>query len=539
MASERFTLALAPLNPTVGDLVGNLQLLRAARAEAARQGADLLLTPELAVTGYPPEDLVLKPLFQDAVQEAVHTLAADDGPDMLLGTPWRTADGRLTNAVALITDRRLEALTHKHDLPNYGPFDEKRVFTAGPLPEPILWCGIRLGVPICEDLWTPPVCQHLAAQGAEILLVPNGSPYEYRKDDVRTNLVRQRTQETGLPLVYLNQLGGQDELVFDGGALIADATGTLAGRAPRWQDGLFTVTFTRQGNGWQIANAPQATEACGEAEIYAALVTGLRDYVCKNGFPGVLLGLSGGIDSALTAALAVDALGASRVRTVMMPSPYTAPASLTDAAACAQALGCAYETRPIGPIMTAFDTLLDHPRGVTAENIQARARGMILMALSNASGWMVLSTGNKSELSVGYATLYGDMCGGFSVLKDVYKTTVYALSRWRNAQPGGPVIPDRIITRAPSAELRPDQTDQDSLPPYDILDGLLRGLVERDCSVADLVREGFDHGTAQTVWQQLLTAEYKRRQAAPGVKITPRAFGRDRRYPITNGFRKG
>ncbi len=539
---DRFILATAILNPKVGDVAGNLKKIQEARAEAARLGADLVLTSELATAGYPPEDLVLKPAFQKAIHAAIDQLVKDDGPDILVSTPW-VVGGNVMSAVVLIADHTIAGLTYKVDLPNYGPFDEKRVFTAGPMPDPILWRGVRLGVPICEDIWKPGVCAYLAMRQADMLIVPNGSPYEFRKDDVREQLVSDRARETGLPVVYHNQVGGQDELVFDGGLIAADATGKIVGRSAHWREGVQLVHFARAGTKWQITQAPHDEDEKGEASIYAALVTGLRDYVEKNGFPGVVLGLSGGIDSALVAALAVDALGAGRVRCIMMPSPYTSKDSLDDAAACADALGCHYESISIAPAMKAYADMLGGVKDVTAENIQSRARGMLLMAVSNSTGYMVLSTGNKSEMSVGYATLYGDMCGGYSAIKDVYKMTVYALSRWRNSAsllwgkgPGGVVIPERILTKAPTAELKPGQKDQDSLPPYEVLDGILKGLVERELGLVELQAEGFEKATILRVWRMLDRAEYKRRQAAPGVKITPRSFGKDRRYPITNGF---
>lgn len=528
-----FTLALAQTNPTVGDVRGNLAKIRAARAEAMRQGADLVLTTELVTSGYPPEDLVLKPAFQKEIHAAVMELVTDGGPDLLLSTPWVIED-KLYSAILLISGGQIAAVRLKHDLPNYGPFDEKRVFTAGPLPEPVLWRGISLGVPVCEDIWTPKVCAHLAAQGAELFLVSNGSPYEYGKINRRENIVSDRARESRAPLVYLNQVGGQDELVFDGGVLIADATGKIVGRGPHWSEEILTARFEKVASGWGCMSAPQAASESGIESIYRALVTGLRDYVGKNGFPGVVLGMSGGVDSALSAAIAADALGAERVRCVMMPSPYTSQESLEDAEACAKALGCPYESISIAPAMQAYETMLHGTSGTAAENIQARARGMTLMAISNSTGAMVLSTGNKSEMSVGYATLYGDMCGGFAVLKDVYKMTVYELCHWRNRQ--GEVIPQRILTKAPTAELRPGQTDQDSLPPYPVLDGILRGLIEEERSAEDLEKSGYAHDTVLRVWKMLDRAEYKRRQSAPGVKITPRSFGKDRRYPITNGF---
>lgn len=528
-----FTLALAQTNPTVGDVRGNLAKIRAARLEAMLQGADLVLTTELVTSGYPPEDLVLKPAFQAAIHAAVMELVTDGGPDLLLSTPW-VIEGKLYSAILLISGGAIAAVRLKHDLPNYGPFDEKRVFTAGPLPEPILWRGISLGVPVCEDIWTPKVCAHLAGQGAEIFLVANGSPYEHGKIHVREGIVSDRARECAAPMVYLNQVGGQDELVFDGGVLIADKSGQIIGRGPHWQEAVFCTSFAKGEQGWTCTSAPNTPQESEVESIYHALVTGLRDYVEKNHFPGVVLGMSGGVDSALCAALAADALGADRVRCVMMPSPYTSKDSLEDAEACAKALGCPYESISIGPAMDAYEAMLKGTSGTTAENIQARARGMTLMAISNSTGAMVLSTGNKSEMSVGYATLYGDMCGGFAVLKDVYKMTVYELCRWRNRT--GEVIPERILTKAPTAELRPGQTDQDSLPPYPVLDGILKGLIEQERSAEELEKSGYARDTVLKIWKMLDRAEYKRRQSAPGVKITPRSFGKDRRYPITNGF---
>lgn len=540
--TDRFKLALATLNPTVGDIPGNFARIKAARADAARLGADLVLTSELATCGYPPEDLVLKPAFQQAIHAALEALAAEAGPDIIVSTPF-VADDRVMSSVVLISGGKIEAVRHKVDLPNYGPFDEKRVFTAGPMPEPVLWRGIRLGVPVCEDVWKPEVCTHLARRGAEIFISPNGSPYEHKKDHIRAEIVSDRARENGVPMTYHNQVGGQDELVFDGGLLVANADGQIVGKAAHWKEAVSLVEFARSGKMWTVASAPQESDDEGDASIYAALVMGLRDYVEKNRFPGVVLGMSGGIDSALCAAIAADAIGANRVRCVMMPSPYTSQDSLEDAAACAKALGCRYESINIGPAMQAFDTMLGGVKDIAAENIQSRARGMTLMAISNSTGLMVLSTGNKSEMSVGYATLYGDMCGGYAAIKDVYKMNVFALCQWRNRHalgwgkgPVGEVIPPRIISKPPSAELRPDQKDEDSLPPYPVLDGILKGLVEKEQGVEDLVAEGFERATVLRIWKLLDRAEYKRRQSAPGVKITPRSFGKDRRYPITNGF---
>ena len=548
--TDHLTIALAQLNPTLGRIDDNLAKLRAARAEAAEGGADLIVTSELFVSGYPPEDLILKPLFIEQVIAAVENFAtetADGGPAVLLGTPWR-ADGEVINAVVLLEDGAVTAVRAKVDLPNYGVFDEKRVFAAGAMPGPINFKGVRIGVPICEDVWSPDVVECLQESGAEMILVPNGSPFEDGKFDRRLNLVVARITESGLPMVYLNQIGGQDELVFDGASFVLNADRTLAHQMPAWREEVRLTNWTRGAGGWTVAAGE-----CGPIDqdleaVYQAMVLGLRDYVRKNGFPGVLLGLSGGIDSALSAAVAVDALGAEQVHCVMMPSPYTSQESLDDAAAAAEMLGVRLDNINIGPAMSAFDTMLKPffegtNSGIAEENIQSRTRGLTLMALSNKFGHMVLSTGNKSEMSVGYATLYGDMCGGYSVLKDVYKMAVFDLSRWRNghkpvgaAGPDGPVMPERIITKPPSAELRPDQKDEDSLPPYEVLDAILMGLVENERPVDALIAEGYDRDTVMRVWRLLDRAEYKRRQAPPGVKITLRAFGRDRRYPITNAF---
>ncbi|MBI4967887.1 MAG: NAD+ synthase [Rhodospirillales bacterium] len=542
--SGSLSIALAQINPTVGDLAGNGARILAARARAAN--ADLMVTGELALSGYPPEDLVLKPAFLNAIEAEVTALAAatqDGGPAILLGTPWRL-EGNLVNAVLLIEKGRVAAARAKHHLPNYGVFDEIRVFAPGPLPEPIPFLGLKLGVMICEDMWYADVAAHLKAQGADLLLVPNGSPFETDKPHRRLDHAKARVAETGLALVYVNQVGGQDELVFDGASFALGRTGDLRARLPAWDEAVETLSFQKG----DLAPASLVPEPERLDAIYRAMMVGLRDYVAKNRFPGVIIGLSGGIDSALTAAVAADALGAQRVRCVMMPSPYTSQDSLDDAAACARLLGIRLDEVSIGPAMQAFETMLKplfagRTPDIAEENIQARARGITLMAISNKFGPMVLSTGNKSEMSVGYSTLYGDMCGGYSVLKDVYKTTVFALSRWRNAHqpkgaqgPTGPVMPERVLTKAPTAELRPNQTDQDSLPPYDVLDAILERLVEGERPLAAIVAEGFDEALVRRVWRMLDRAEYKRRQAPPGVKITSRAFGRDRRYPITNAF---
>ncbi|MHC8508436.1 MAG: NAD+ synthase [Rhodospirillales bacterium] len=552
--ADSLTVALAQTNPTVGGLTGNLEAVRRVRGGGAAR-ADLAVFGELAVSGYPPEDLVLKPAFMDALEAAVADLAretADGGPAVLIGAPWR-ADGGLYNAALLLDGGEIAHVRLKHDLPNYRVFDEKRVFAPGPLPDPMPFRGAQLGVMICEDMWTPGVSKHLHKCGAEILISINGSPFEQDKAERRVTHAAARVKETGLPLACLNITGGQDELVFDGASFVLNADGDFAARLPSMREDVILTRWTRGAEGWTCAPGETAAPPKGEEAVYQALVLGLRDYVRKNDFPGVLLGLSGGIDSALSAAVAVDALGAGAVRCVMMPSPYTSRESLEDARACAEMLGCALDVIPIQPAMDAFTAMLAPAfagletgvaPGTTEENVQSRARGVTLMALSNKLGAMVLSTGNKSEMSVGYATLYGDMCGGYSVLKDVYKTEVFRLARWRNAHtdewflgPKGAVTPERVITKAPSAELKPDQTDQDTLPPYETLDAVLQGLIEGEKSVDELAAEGHTPQLVMRIWAMLDRAEYKRRQAPPGVKITSRAFGRDRRYPVTNRFR--
>jgi NAD+ synthase len=551
--TDTLSLFLAQLNPTVGDIDGNTRKIVEARRKAAAAGVDLVIASELVVPGYPPEDLVLRRAFQDAVERTHTALAAetaDGGPGLLVGSLWRE-NGRLYNAVLLFDGGKLVTARLKSDLPNYGVFDEKRVFAAGPLPGPMSFRGVRLGVMVCEDMWTQDVTECLGESGAEILVVVNGSPYTADKWDQRLQLAVQRVGETGLPLIYVNQVGGQDELVFDGGSFALDARRRLRARLPSWKEWSVATRWNRTPDGWTCADAERHAPPERLDGIYAAMMLGLRDYVGKNRFPGVLIGLSGGIDSALTAAVAVDALGADAVHCVMMPSPYTSRDSLDDAAACARRLGVRLDTISIEPAMQAFERMMrpafgNRPSDIAEENIQSRARGVTLMALSNKLGAMVVSTGNKSEMSVGYATLYGDMCGGFSVLKDVYKTTVFELARWRNGArpddakgPDGVVIPERIIDKPPSAELKPDQTDQDTLPPYDDLDAILEHLVEKDMGVdATASATGYDHALVLRVWRMLLGAEYKRRQAPPGVKITERSFGRDRRYPITDAFKE-
>ena len=545
--TDRLTIAFAQLNQRVGDLAGNARAMLEWRDKA--KDADLVVFPELQLTGYPPEDLVLKPEFVRRSMEEAERLVdstAGGGPAILFGSIHHEG-GLDYNAVILAENGKLVARRLKHELPNYGTFDEKRVFAHGPLPEPVEWRGVKLGIPICEDIWLESVIAHLTKRGAEMLLVPNGSPYEIHKDDLRQRMVLQRVVQSGLPIAYLNRVGGQDELVFDGSSFIVNDDGEIPVQMPDWQEALWLTEWERNANGWRCATTRRHTLSPFPEDVYMAMVVGLRDYVTRNGFPGVILGLSGGIDSALSAAVAVDALGADKVWGVMMPSKYTSDESLEDAAENARMLRCRHDVIPIVPGVQALDEMLGQPQGLTAENIQSRLRMVTLMALSNTHGQMLLTTGNKSEMSVGYATLYGDMAGGYSVLKDAYKTTVFALSRWRNANkpdgllgPDGPVMPQRIIDKPPSAELRPGQKDEDSLPPYAVLDRILEALVEKEQSVAEAAEStGADAALVAEIERKLLRAEYKRRQAPPGVKIGTRNFGRDRRYPITNAFHTG
>ena len=547
--TNRLRIALAQMSQRVGDLAGNAAAIVEVRAKAAADDADLVMTPEMQLTGYPVEDLVLKAAFLRATaEETVRLVEAtgDGGPALLFGTIL--VEGGLTyNAMVLADGGRIIGRTLKHELPNYGTFDEKRIFAAGPLPQPIEWRGVKLGVPICEDIWFEPVVAALARAGADLLLVPNGSPFELDKDDLRHRLVRDRVTETGLALAYLNRVGGQDELAFDGSSFVLNRDGSLAVQMPDWTEALLVTDWHGTDDGWRCTTEHRSALDPYPQDIYNAMVVGLRDYVTANGFPGVLLGLSGGIDSALSAAVAVDALGPDKVWCVMLPSKYTSDESLEDAAGCARMLGVRHDVVPIVAAVGAVDEVLPDLPDLAAQNVQARLRMVMLMALSNAHGHMLLTTGNKSEMSVGYATLYGDMAGGYSVLKDAYKTTVFALSRWRNANrppralgPDGPVMPDRVIDKPPSAELKPNQKDEDSLPPYSLLDRILESLVEQERSVAETARAtGVDPAVVADIEKKLLRAEYKRRQAPPGVKIGSRNFGRDRRYPITNAFRTG
>jgi len=550
--TDTLTIAFAQLSQAVGDLRGNADAMLARRAEVAGRGVDLIVFPEMQLIGYPAEDMIEKPALAAQAVIQLQRLAdatGDGGPAMLVGTLIREGDA-LYNSAALLDAGQIAAVRHKHELPNYGTFDEKRYFDSGPLPEPVAFRGVRIGIPICEDIWFPKVCAHLKAHGAEIILATNGSPFEIDKDDYRSNKVLgARVAETGLPIAYINRVGGQDELVFDGASLVVNGDGTKVHQFADWEEEVRVTRWARTPGGWACEPGTIAPLEPFLADTWHAMMTGVRDYVNANRFPGVLLGLSGGIDSAICAAIAADALGADRVWCVMLPSRFTSQSSLDDAQSCARMIGCRLDTIPIAPAVEAFDAMLsgsfaDTEYDLTEENIQSRIRGVTLMALSNKFGSMLLTTGNKSEMSVGYATIYGDMAGGYNPIKDAYKTTVFALAKWRNANiprlslnrvPCA--MPDSIIEKSPSAELRPDQKDSDSLPDYPVLDPILLGLVEEELSVDDLVARGFDRATAARIERLLYTAEYKRRQAPPGVKLGKKNFGRDRRYPITNAFR--
>ena len=557
-------------DPYVGDLSGNAAKARAALEKGNHEGADLVVLPELFIAGYPPQDLVLREAFVRTCMREVEELAeATHGhrAALLIGTPWMDGE-RAHNSVALLEDGAIVAVRHKVALPNYGVFDEKRVFSPGAGPEPVDFRGVRLGFPICEDIWTPEVARHLKERGAEALIVVNGSPFEVGKQGARKSLIRQRIREVGLPIAYLNMVGGQDELVFDGGSFALnplpegagaqettspDESGEadIAFRLERFETASELAVLEEGAVGMRFARGHMAHRPDELEAIWRACVLGVRDYVEKNRFPGVVIGLSGGIDSALAATIAVDALGPERVHCVMLPFRYTSPESIEDAGEVARRLGVDYDVIPIHPPVEGFFEALSKkfsnlPPDTTEENIQARTRGVILMALSNKFGWMLLSTGNKSEMAVGYATLYGDMNGGYNPLKDIYKTTVYKLAQMRNEKrprgclgPEGAVIPERILVKPPSAELRPDQKDEDSLPPYEILDSILHCLIEEKRSVHETAEKlNLDEALVARVQNMLFVAEYKRRQAPPGVKITSTSFGRDWRYPITNAYRE-
>jgi NAD+ synthase (glutamine-hydrolysing) len=536
----KLRILIAQLNLKVGDVAGNRdRLIATASAARERHGADLVVFPELALTGYPPEDLLLRPELLDRTEGALAALVGEaEGVAMIAGYP-RAGIGGLFNAAGLIADGRVAAEYAKQHLPNYSVFDEKRYFRAGTAPCVVDFKGVRLGLSVCEDIWEEGPTRQAAEAGAELLININASPYHAGKAAERESVVALRAREHALPVVYCNLVGGQDELVFDGGSFVVDAEGTVVRRAPFFEEALIDVEIDVQDGRARPLPGDCAPVPGEEEGIYRALVMGVRDYVHKNGFHGAVLGLSGGIDSALTLAIAADALGPERVEAVLMPSRYTAAMSVDDALEQARTLGAATTVIPIEPAFQAFLHMLEDefaglPPDVTEENIQARCRGVLLMAISNKKGRILLTTGNKSEVAVGYATLYGDMAGGFAPIKDVFKTWVYRLARWRNGI--APVIPERVLTRAPSAELRPDQTDQDSLPPYEVLDPILARYIEQDESVAQIIAAGFPEAEVRRVARLVDVNEYKRRQAPPGVRITRRAFGRDRRYPITSGF---
>jgi NAD+ synthetase len=528
-------IAIAQLNQVVGDLSGNAARILDAVAEGERGGADLIVTPELSLCGYPPEDLVLRPAFLAACAQELQKLARKvKGTTVVIGFPEAT-DNVCYNAAAVVHDGRVADVYRKRELPNYTVFDEDRYFRPGNASCVFDVAGVRVAVVICEDIWFPGPARAAREASAQVIVVPNGSPYHMRQQALRRDVVLARVKENGLPVVYVNRMGGQDELVFDGASFVVDAEANLAQQLPAWQETVALAEF----NGAKPKIVRGALDTRLEPNVYSALVMGVRDYVDKNRFPGALIGLSGGIDSALTLAIAVDALGPERVRALMMPSRYNAPMSLEDARTMAGILGVRYDEIPIDSAARAFDAALaEEFKGLAPdaaeENIQARIRGTLLMALSNKHGAIVLTTGNKSEMAVGYATLYGDMAGGFAVLKDISKTLVYRLAHYRNSL--GRVIPERIITRAPSAELRANQTDQDSLPPYDVLDAILEAYVEEQLSPAEIVARGYAPEHVAKVVRLIKRNEYKRRQAAVGIRITPRGFGKDWRYPISSAW---
>ncbi len=533
-------LVMGQINPMVGDVSGNVKkIIKAAEAARDELNADLIVFPELTLTGYPPEDLLHRPGLLKRVQKGLNKLHKKvKGIAVVVGHPSGVVRDDLYNSASVIFEGKTLTSYFKHKLPNYSVFDEKRYFVEGKEAAVFDFKGIRFGLTICEDIWFTAPAALAADNGAEVILNLNASPFRQGKSESREWQVKQRAIETGLPIVYVNQVGGQDELVFDGGSFVVSAQGERVARAPAWLEGLYPVQVSRLGT--KVSLQGELTEQETDLEmVYQGLVLGLRDYIEKNHFPSVVLGLSGGIDSALTLALAVDAIGSDRVKTVMMPSKYTAQMSLDDAAEMANNLNVSHKVIPIDAIYAQFEqSLSDEFKGLakdtTEENIQARSRGVLLMALSNKTGAMVLSTGNKSEMAVGYSTLYGDMAGGYSPLKDVYKTLVYKLSEYRNSI--SHIIPVRIITRPPSAELAEDQLDQDSLPAYDVLDSLLEQYIAEDLCFEDMVANGADPVLAEKVIRMVDRNEYKRRQAPPGIRITGRAFGRDRRYPITSGY---
>ena len=542
-------IALAQLNPHLGNITANVARLLEARRSAADAKAAVIVTPEMYLSGYPCDDLVLRSDFMDEVASGLQTLAAataDGGPAIIVGAPHEQ-EGVITNAVFVMDEGEIKARRDKVNLPNYGVFDDKRNFTPGAMPGPVQLRGMRLGLPICEDIWTADVIECLAESGAEIIISLNASPFDLAKPDARMAHAVSRVHEAQIPLIYVNMVGGQDELVYDGGSFVLGADGKLAAHLPSFSEATVTVQLGHDFGALTITGQITPPDE-GMAALYRGLTLGLRDYIDKNGFPGVVLGLSGGIDSAIVAALAVDALGADRVHAVMMPSPYTSQESLDDAADLAGRLGIRLDEISIAPAMAAMDSMLqgqfaNTSPDITEENIQSRLRGMILMGISNKHGPLVMATGNKSEYAAGYSTLYGDMCGGFAPIKDVWKVQVFELCRWRNANmprggagPDGEVMPVRIIEKPPSAELRPDQKDTDSLPPYDRLDAIMMALCEEMVDIETIVARGYEREEVARASQLLFRAEYKRFQAAPGPKMNALSFGRERRLPLTSGF---
>jgi len=547
--SKQLNVMLLQLNPIVGDIAGNTAKLLQAWRNSHSDDVDLLITSELFITGYAPEDFILKPRILKLVREAIDMITRETatGPAILVGTPW-VDDDKIYNAALLIDGGKIFAKTYKHDLPNYGPFDENRLFSSAGLTDVIDWCGVKLGVMLCEDMWHKETSAHLKEQGADLLIALNGSPFYPYKQDKRYALASKRAEETSLPIIYVNQVGGQDELLYEGSSFVIDSEGEVSAQLKTWQEDTEIINFVHIDNVLSPKKTRIEKIPLDEGTIYQAIMLGIKDYVTKNGFSKVIIGLSGGIDSALVTTLAVDALGAENVQTVMMPSPYTSPESKIIASEIAKTLRCRLDDIPIDDAMKCFDQMLMQQfmgceADVAEENIQARIRGTILMAISNKNGSMLLATGNKSELAVGYATLYGDMCGGYAPIKDLYKTMVYKLARWRNDnKPDNALGPDStifsgpLLTKAPSAELSPNQKDTDNLPNYETLDDILRSLIERNLGLADIVMMGHDSNIVRHIYTLLDKSEYKRRQGAPGPKVTRRHLSKDRRYPITNRF---